>query len=328
MIDELRALKLIKECLGKESHNVAIGIGDDCAAVTFTPGYTALATTDTQVEGTHFITGKIDPEILARKSVAVSVSDIAAMGGIPKYILISAGLPVNLDENFLKSLLQGFINSEGEFNLKVIGGNLTGSDKIFINITALGEVPAEHIISRKGAVPGDLIFVSGTLGDSSLGSKLIRENVIRDKGKEYLISRHLNPHPRIPLGKMLADERLASSMIDISDGLLLDLSRITIENGCGAEVYLEKVPISEAYANNCPDYFDDFYSPALSGGEDYELLFTSDPANIETIRHLAHRSDISISKIGRVTNNPEIELIDSKGEKLQVSNKGFVHFHN
>jgi len=328
MIDELRALKLIKERLGKESQKVTLGIGDDCAAVSFTPGHMVLVTTDTQVEGTHFNNADITPRTLGRKSVAVSVSDIAAMGGVPRYLVISAGFPGNLDEKYLNSIIQGFIDAEAEFDVKVIGGNLSTSKAIFIDVTALGEVSKEYLVERKGATPGDLIFVTGTLGDSSLGFKIIQENPVTDKGKEYLVGRHTTPHPRLSLGKMLADENLATSMIDISDGLMLDLSRISVDYGCGAEIFLEKLPLSEAYVNNSSDYSNNFYDLALSGGEDYDLLFTSEPANIEKIRNLAHKTDISISKIGRITNNPEIVLLDMKGEKIEIENKGYVHFQN
>jgi thiamine-monophosphate kinase len=326
MIDELRALKSIKECFKNDSGSVALGIGDDSAAVSFSPGNLVLATTDSQVEGTHFFSKTLTPRVLGRKSVAVAVSDIAAMGGLPRYILVSAGFSGDLDENYLDQLINGFKDAESEFDVKVIGGNLTSSHNTFIDITVLGEVSKANIIKRTGASSEELIFVTGTLGDSFLGLKLLQENLQTDYGHKYLIDRHIYPKPRLSVGKSLGEARLATSMIDVSDGFLLDLSRISQEYGLGAEIILDNLPLSDEYLNYYSKFSEDLYELALSGGEDYELLFTSPSENLEKIMLLADETGIRITRLGSITSNPEIVLFDKKGMKKEITKQGYIHF--
>ena len=196
MINELSALRLIEEQFENASECVEVGIGDDAAAVNIKPGRVLLATTDCQVEDVHFTKSLISPKALARKAVAVSVSDIGAMGGIPRFILASLGFSKGEDESLIDELIKGFRASEEEFGVKLIGGNLSTSDKLFLDVTVLGEVEPENIVRRRGASPGDLIFVSGTLGDSALGMSALGKGDESEAGA-YLISRHIIPIPRL-----------------------------------------------------------------------------------------------------------------------------------
>jgi thiamine-monophosphate kinase len=326
MIDELTALIRIKERFGKVSKSVQLGIGDDAAAVKIHTDNLLLATVDSQVEDVHFIKKLISAKDLARKSVAVSASDIGAMGGIPKFFLASLGISKEEDESFLEGLMEGFRRTEEEFGLELIGGNLCGSDKLFIDITVLGEVEPDLMVRRSGASPGDSIYVSGTLGDSALGLKVLHDGK-RDEKDDYLISRHVFPEPRLKLGRELAKRRLAKAMIDISDGLLLDLERITMEFGLGAEIEIGQIPISAHYRERVLNFASGLHELAVSGGEDYELLFTSPKEQKGEIKEVAKSLNVDITEIGYVTAEPRIRALDQDRKEIKLKERGFIHFN-
>lgn len=324
MINELDALRLIGERFSNSGKGVEVGIGDDAAALRTEPGKLLLVTTDCQVEDVHFIKSLISPAGLARKSVAVSVSDIGAMGGVPKYILASLGYTKREDDRFLEELMRGFESAEEEFGVKLTGGNLSSSERIFLDITVLGFVEPECVVTRSGASPGDVIYVSGALGDSALGLMILKKGGKEGQGRR-LVERHLRPNPRLALGKALADEKLATAMIDVSDGLALDLKRITVTHGVGARVNVERIPLSGDYRAIAGEYTDDFYGPALSGGEDYELLFTSPPDRRDEIMRLSDRLKIDITEIGDVSPGAVLTVTDSSGNEIALREGGFVH---
>lgn len=324
MINELSALRIIEEQFPSAIGCVEVGIGDDSAALRVSPGKLLLATTDCQVEYVHFQKACITPERLARRAVAVSVSDVGAMGGVPKFILASLGFTGDEDEAFLMKLVDGFRSSEKEFGVKLIGGNLSSSEKLFLDVTTLGEVEPENLVRRSGASPGDVIYVSGTLGDSALGLKLLEDGKMGESS--YLIGRHLNPEPRLALGRKLALAGAATSMIDVSDGLMLDLERITVQQGAGARIDLDRIPVSDEYKRHVAGYADDFFAYALGGGEDYELLFTSSPGRRDDVREISAALDILITEIGEVVSVPAIKVIDRDGREVTVHKKGFIHF--
>ncbi|HEX3036899.1 MAG TPA: thiamine-phosphate kinase [Thermodesulfobacteriota bacterium] len=326
MIDELSALIRIKGRFGNVSKGVHLGIGDDAAAVRINPENLLLATVDSQVEDVHFIKKLISTKDLARKSVAISASDIGAMGGIPKFFLASLGISKEEDEGFLEDLIEGFRRAEEEFGLELIGGNLSGSNKLFIDITVLGEVEPNIMVRRSGASPGDAIYVSGTLGDSALGLRVLRSGR-RGEGDNYLVSRHVSPKPRLKLGRELAKRRLATAMIDISDGLILDLERITVGFGLGAEIEISRTPISSYYRERILDFVSEPYGLALSGGEDYELLFTSPKENREEIKEVSKSLDIDVTEIGCVTAEPRITVLDLDRKEIKFKERGFIHFN-
>ncbi|MGH7889040.1 MAG: thiamine-phosphate kinase [Thermodesulfobacteriota bacterium] len=324
MIDELSALRLIKERFKNVSENVTLGIGDDAAAVKIHPQRLLLASTDSQVEAIHFLKSLISAKDLGRKSVAASVSDIGAMGGVPKFFLASMGFSEDEDELFLGELIDGLKAGGDEFELELIGGNLSASQKLFIDTTVLGEIEPDLIVRRSGAREGDVVYVSGTVGDSSLGLKALQTGK-KDEKYRFLISRHISPQPRLLLGRELAEKRLATSMIDVSDGLILDLERITVEHGLGAEINVEKIPTSQYYHDLISEFTSDPYEPALSGGEDYELVFTSPKEKKREVEKISERLRIKITEIGSVTSKPPVIVLDSGGKKLKTDKRGFVH---
>jgi len=324
MIDELSALRLIKERFKNVSENVTLGIGDDAAAVKIHPQKLLLASTDSQVEDIHFIKSLTSPKDLGRKSVAASVSDIGAMGGIPRFFLASIGFSEDEDELFLGELMNGLKSGGDEFELELIGGNLSASQKLFIDTTVLGEVEPDMMVRRSGARAGDIVYVSGTVGDSSLGLKALQTGKIDEKYR-FLISRHISPQPRLSLGRELAQRRLATSMIDVSDGLVLDLERITVEHGLGAEINVEKIPTSPTYRELVSDFSSDPYEHALSGGEDYELLFTSPREKKREVEKISESLKIKVTEVGSVTSKPPVIVLDSAGKALKTDKRGFVH---
>jgi len=325
MIDELSALRRIKERFKNVSKSVSLGIGDDAAAVKIHPEKLLLATTDSQVEDIHFTKRLISAKDLGRKSVAISVSDIGAMGGVPKFFLASIGFSKEENEGFLEGLMDGFQKGAEEFEVELIGGNLSASEKLFIDITVLGEVEPHIMVKRSGAKVGDVIYVSGTVGDSALGLRALQSGGERGED-EYLIKRHVAPKPRLALGRELAEKRLPTSMIDISDGLILDLERITVEHGLGAEIYINQIPISSYYRERVSDFISDPYRLALSGGEDYELLFTSPEGKEEAIKEASRVLHIEVGEIGYVIPEPTIRVLDANGEEIKIDQRGFIHF--
>lgn len=318
-------MRLIEQKFPRVSPKVFVGIGDDAAAISPSPTMLILATTDSHVEDRHFLANLITPRLLARRALAASISDIGAMGGVPLYFLSTIGFSERTDELWLDELLAGFEEAQGEFGVELIGGNLTSSASIFIDITSIGEVEPERLVRRRGASPGEGVFVSGTLGDSALGLTLLAKGVgPKRKGteeEENLIRRHILPTPRLSLGRELARAGIPTAMIDVSDGLILDLGRITEPFGLGADVIADEIPLSPDYV--CLMGRD--YRFALSGGEDYELLFTA-PINLEgEIRAIADANEVGVALIGTVTGGGGVRVHTREGSEVRVDVSGYVH---
>lgn len=325
MTDELSIIKSIRERFKNASKGILLGIGDDAAAVKINPEFLLLVTTDSQVEGVHFLKELISAGDIGRRAVAVSVSDIGAMGGVPKYFLSSLGFSRQEDESFIKGIMDGFERAQEELKVTLIGGNLSESDKLFIDITVLGEVEPHIMVKRTGARPGDIIYVTGTVGDSALGLRILKSGR-KNEREGYLISRYLSPQPRLALGRELARMRLPTSMIDISDGIALDLERITVEQGLGADIYVDLIPLSLDYRTIISDFAKNPYELALSGGEDYELLFTSSQERGKEIKEVSIKLCAKITEIGRVTDRPPLRVLDLDGKEMEVKHRGFIHF--
>ena len=321
-MNELEALGLLRRMFGSKDEKVLLGLGDDCAVLELNPQKLLIASTDTVVQNTHFFIDKIRPEQIGKKAVAVAVSDIAAMGGKPRFILSSIGFKRETSQLFLKSVLNGIEGACLDFNIELVGGNLAGSETLFIDVTALGEINSGDVVKRSGATVGEDIYVTGTLGDSTLGLEFLKAS----KRCESLINKHLEPAPRLNIGERLAERKIASSMIDISDGLFLDLGRITTEFGLGAEISLDKLPLSERYLSSYKFFTDDVYEYAVTGGEDYELLFTASAKKSFLVEELSLETGILISNVGRVTDSKELVFVDDKKERRSFNKKGFIHF--
>ncbi|MDE0159881.1 MAG: thiamine-phosphate kinase [Candidatus Dadabacteria bacterium] len=319
------ALRFLADRFKATQKEVLTGIGDDSAVVKIRDKACLVASTDTLVEGVHFRLGTQTPRQLGRKAVCVAVSDIGAMGAVPRYLLCSLGCRSADSMEFIEDLSEGVAEGCREFDVCLIGGNLSESQTVFINMTALGEVSSDDIVLRSGASEGDDIYVTGTLGDSALGLRALSGDCGID-GCEGAVSRHIGPTPRLQVGRMVAKRGIASSMIDVSDGLFCDLEKLTSEHGLGAEVSLGSLPLSPGFLSLCGRFSEDGYRLALSGGEDYELLFTSSSQNRASIEEVSRLCGIAISKIGSVTAGGKIRLFDEGGEEVFYDTAGFEHF--
>ena len=243
-LGERRVISKIRRAFGEQRTDILIGIGDD-AAVVRAPR-SLLLTTDILVEDEDFRRAVHPPRLLGRKALNVNLSDIAAMGGRPLHALVGMALPGDVEESWLRQFMAGFRSAAREARVALVGGDLSRSEKIMISVTVTGE--AKSPVTRSGARAGDGIFVSGTLGDAARGFRLLEEGGLKgtSRGAGPLVRAFLDPVPRLELGALLARRKLASAMIDISDGLSVDLAHICEESRVGAEVDASRIPISAA----------------------------------------------------------------------------------
>ena len=263
-----------------------LGIGDDCAVLPQREGLETLVTTDMLVEGVHFLLEDIDPYSLGWKSAAVNLSDIAGMGGKPVGTFLSCALPKTLDDDFLKGFFEGYKTLSGRFDCPLLGGDTTASlDKLCINVTVLGTCGIGRSRKRSAAEPGDLICVTGLLGDSAAGLKVILDKVERHEEEGILRERHYRPVPRIEEGMKLAATPGVNAMMDISDGIASDLRHILEASGTGARVDVRSLSLSAELRTVCARRGWDPVELAAGGGEDYELLFTCRPGTAVPVPH-------------------------------------------
>jgi len=324
-IGEFGLIDRIRKSMGVSDPDLIQGIGDDVAVVDLGTKV-LLVTTDILIERIHFDRSWIDPYRLGKKALTVNLSDIAAMGGIPRYFLLSLGLPKNLPLSFIFSFYRGLKEGAKRFHVDLIGGDTSLSQKIVINICLLGEGKKGRILFRKGAEVGDDLFVSGTLGDAALGLKILKKEGLAGR-PIGLIKKHLSPCPRIELGHAIAGHRLATAMIDISDGLLIDTSHLLEESHVGVRIWEDRIPISRLYQKWVHSYSKNLYQMALTGGEDYELLFTAPPETRKEIATLALSSKIPMTWIGKILPKKEgFRIIRKNGREDSPTRLGFEHF--
>jgi thiamine-monophosphate kinase len=324
-LSELGEFGLIGRIAGRiaPGSGVLIGIGDDAAAIEPSPGCITLVTSDMLVEGIHFDLALCDPYTLGRKSLAVNLSDIAAMGGIPRHFLLALALPENLPVEFLDSFITGLLEMAAEFDVALVGGDTCASrGGLVISVTAMGEQLPGLVIRRDGAQPGDLIFVTGTLGDSALGLRHLKNGMRTGP----LAMKHLDPQPRVREGLALAKAGIPNAMIDVSDGLLSDLAHILDLSGGGARVELAHIPLSESFLADRPHLAEGDYLLPLAGGEDYELLFTAPPSQKEAAGALLSGLGTRVTVIGEVTANNGLKVIAVDGSDYQAAASGYNHF--
>ena len=338
-LGEFGLIKKIKQQTKGRSPATLIGIGDDAAALSLSPSKKLLATTDMLLEGVHFDLSYTDLYSLGWKSAAVNLSDIAAMGGVPRFCLTALGIPSTISVEQIKEFYKGFNALCRKYNVDLVGGDTCRSEKGFVvSVTALGEVEKKNMLTRAGAQPGDLIFVTGTLGDSAAGLEMLRagyrgqgtggrgkgsKSAIRNSQSEItrFIKKHLQPMPRVELGRKIALSGCATSMIDISDGLSSDLGHICEESGVGAEIHADQIPCSKDMHKTFGQSKTAFLQYALSGGEDYELLFTVAPSKLKKFLSLK----VVSTQMGTIIAGNKMFLNDN-GKRAVLKPKGFNHF--
>ena len=317
----LRERELISSIRGEfaaKARGLVLGIGDD-AAVVRGAARLSLLTTDLLIEGVHFSASLNPPRYLGRKSLNVNLSDIAAMGGRPKFALLGLALRKGIDEAWVRDFFKGLKSAAEEAGVSLIGGDISAASMVVVSMSILGE--AKVFIPRSGARPDDMIFVSGTLGDAAAGLRLLRKGfrLGQDRSADFLLRAFLDPLPQLALGRALSRLKAASAMIDMSDGLSVDLLHLCEESGTGAEIDRDRLPLSSALCRfeKRPELL------ALHGGEDYQLLFTVSPDNAGKIARLGRR--FRIRQIGRMTRGKAVQVVDQSGRKRPLEAKGYEH---
>jgi thiamine-monophosphate kinase len=308
---------------GFRNSALRLGIGDDAALFKGTTGRDQILTCDWFLEGSHFLRDKHPPEAVGWKCLARAVSDVAAMGGLPRCFLLSLALPASHTGIWLEQFLVGLRRAAKRFGCELVGGDTTRRKDILINVTVVGEVRTGRAVLRVGARPGDVLFVSGRAGEAELGLRVLRRGKTGVNGRDPIFKKHLYPEPRLALGRWLAAKRLASAMMDLSDGLSSDLPRLCTASGVGARVEAAKIP-AVRFPNSARGRHRDRLDLALHGGDDYELLFTVPRRK----RKLVPRSfgGIPITPIGEITRALSLVLVDEAGLEQPLANRGWDPF--
>ena len=317
-----------KECIASLK-GVIKGIGDDCAVFGPYSGRVLLFTTDMLIEDIHFLMDKITPYQLGWKAIAVNLSDIAAMGGRPLFILLSLGIPVEMNVELIQDIYKGMKDICEHYTVNILGGDTVASpDKLIINISLIGDAKEKEVIYRSGARPGDKIYLTGNVGDSAAGLKILKTEISPPNSiGSHFIKVHNEPKPLIETGRIIATSGLASAMIDLSDGLLSDLGHICKESGVGAMLFRSKIPLSSklkllaSLANFNP------LDIALSGGEDYLLLVTVPEEKIQDLELLfKDKRPSPLYLVGEIKEKEGIGMVNDDGSIEEIVLRGFNHF--
>jgi len=321
----------------RRNHGIKAGVGDDAAVLAFGPGQEVLLKSDMSIEGVHFTTGLHPPTSVGHRALARPLSDIAAMGGTPKFALVAISLSAHTTRSWLESFYDGLLALAVQSGVALVGGDTAVvSGAITIDVVVAGEVGPGTALLRSGARPGDAVYISGWPGASAMGLQLIvgrphhpRGSLIRPRGKSttapvraplttrHAIHAHLYPEPRLALGRYLLEHRLASAAMDISDGISTDLGRLAAASGVGAIIRQGCLPKPEI---GRPDW-----TPlALHGGEDYELLFTVSPDKVPLVPRTFQ--GVPLNRIGEMTKSKRLRLVGSDGKERDLEPAGYDHF--
>lgn len=295
--------------------DVLLGIGDDAAVLDVTPGRKLVVAMDTIVEGVHFPVGT-DAADIGYRALAVNLSDLAAMGAQPSWMTLSLSLP-HPDEAWLAGFAQGLFELADLHDVALVGGD-TVKGPLVVTIQIAGWVEADRWLTRSGATPGDLLFVSGVPGEAAAGLAVIQRHMPENSSSQYLRRRFLRPEPRVVLGRSV--RTVASAAMDISDGLLTDLDKLCAASGCGARIDIDALPKSSAMRqlfdeSACVDY-------SLAGGDDYEILFTVPPAQAPT---LSGSPSVHCTQIGVIVNGSGVECVRG-WQPFTAQHRGYDHF--
>ena len=302
------------------SFNLTVDNGDDTAAWTAGLGQT-LFTTDTMVEGVHFTRETISWHDLGWKSLASNISDVASMGGLPAYALVTLGLPSDTEVSDLESLYGGMLEISNEYSMAIVGGDMVRSPVAFITVALTGVMQGQPMV-RTGALPGDLVAVTGYLGNSGGGLKLMLEGKYEGSGNSrFLRESHRRPSPAVAVGQSLVGFEVKTAM-DVSDGLADDLSKLCRASGVSGKIFVDQLPIHPSLRAQFPN---DSVDLALSAGEDYVLLFTGRPTKVN---HVVSTLPRGAAVVGEITEGEpgEVVVLGTNGQELPAVNRGWDHF--
>ncbi|HTV56583.1 MAG TPA: thiamine-phosphate kinase [Terriglobia bacterium] len=316
---------LARKSAGK-ARGLHLGIGDDAALLELRPGFKWVVTTDLSIEQVHFSADRHPPRSVGHRALARSLSDVAAMGGEPRFALISLALSRRVRRRWIEEFFTGMLRLARRYRVKLVGGDTAlHAGRTMVDVTVIGEVLRDRAILRSGAKPGDFLFVGGELGYSALGLRLLRSRAGSKRFSESkAIRAHLYPDPQCQLGAFLAGRRIASSAIDVSDGLSSDLNRLAQASGVGARIWADRIPRPESAGGNSAR--SPGLSLALHGGEDYKLLFTVPPGRVELLpkRFRATRivriGEMQASRLG-------VQLVRN-GNAVPLEAAGYDHFRS
>ena len=320
--------KISRGCLIRPD-SIIKGIGDDAAAFITEPGYLTLITTDLLVERIHFLREAISGFDLGYKSLAVNLSDIAAMGGTAREAFVSIAIPEECQLDYLEQIYNGIKNLAAKFEVNVLGGDTTSSKiDLIINIVVQGIVSKEELLCRDAARPGDIIFSTGFLGDSRAGLHLILNKIALDtQALKSLLKAHRVPEPHLREGRFLARQRGVHAAIDTSDGLSSDLGHIVEESRVGARLFADKIPVSQELVDFCTRFDFDPIEYALAGGEDYTLLCTTAPESANQIANAFEKEfKRPLFQIGEITAEKQLMLVYPDAKTKPITPTGWDHF--
>ncbi len=331
-LGEFSLINRLTKQMRSYDNTVILGIGDDAAAFRSTnDGKCFLVTCDMLVEGHHFSRDWITPEQLGHKALAVSLSDIAAMGGIPRYCLISAGWPSQMNVEDAEGIYRGMGALAEAFGVFIIGGDTVSAPQLILDVTVIGEMKGNPV-TRNGAKPGDLFAVTGTLGTSAAGLALLEGGMLPEgklslAERQVLLQAHLQPQPRIREACILMEEGPPSAMIDISDGLASEIHHICESSGVGAEINQLMFPVNQETKKTAQIMQRNLLDWALYGGEDYELLVTLPENKMLAVKEKLYALGVAFTLIGFVTDKSKgIKLMGDNGSAVNLEKKGYDHF--
>lgn len=305
--------------------SVRLGIGDDAALFRPKHGHEVILTCDWFLEGTHFLRDKHPPDAVGWKSLARALSDVAAMGGVPRCFLLSLALPESHTGRWLDAFMGGLHRASRRFACTLAGGDTTRRPQILISVTIVGEIRKARAVLRSGARAGDILYVTGRLGEAELGLRLLRNSKRRVRPDNPFLRKHLYPEPRLALGRWLAQKGLATSMMDLSDGLSSDLPRLCAASGVGARLESARLPVAQL-PGAVRQHGADPLQLALHGGDDYELLFTVRPDKVNMLPKSFH--GVPLTAIGKITEHCELLLLSQKGRERPLHPGGWDPFRD
>jgi thiamine-monophosphate kinase len=320
--------KISRGCLIRPA-NIIKAVGDDAAAFNLDSNRVSLITTDLLVERIHFLREKISGFDLGYKSLAVNLSDIAAMGGEAREAFVSIAIPQNCPLEYIEAAYNGMKRLAADFDVNILGGDTTRSKiDLVINVAVLGTVARDELLTRDAARPGDIIFSTGYLGDSKAGLHLVLNNIPADsEDLKTLLKTHVLPEPHLREGRFLAKRPGTHAAIDVSDGLSSDLGHITEQSAVGAILYADMIPVSSSLQNFCDRFDFDPVDFALSGGEDYTLLCTTAEENADETAHKYEKTfKRRLFRIGKITADRRVEIIYADGKSKPIIPAGWDHF--
>ena len=299
--------------------SVRLGIGDDGAVIVPDPGRELISVVDTIVAGVHYPLD-LPPFDVGYRAVAINLSDVAAMGGRPRWMTLALSIP-QADTGWLSLFAEGLFTAAAEAKVSLVGGDTTRSETTVVSVQMLGDIDPHDVIKRSGADPGDSIFVTGTPGDAAAGLSLLKSGSDQTGESEYLIGRFVRPRVRLAFASSIT--RLASAAIDLSDGLYTDLQKLLMASKAGAKLELAQLPFSAEILAKF-DY-DAVINFALAGGDDYELCFTVPRSKDADIHAVAKQNQVQVTRIGRVVSGDGIECTKD-GVPFEYADTGYRHF--